>query len=225
MRREIPLIITTIAGLVFAISYFIPHMPFGEAETIFGDWVTIVQAFAIWLGVLNLLRVTGEKIHRKRPGWTYAAIVIVTMVGTIAIGIYEGFAGMNATPPSSYRDAGTTFDWIFQYLYDPLSSTMFAMLAFYISSAAYRAFRARNLEATMLLIAAFFMMGGRVPLLEQLISPFTDTLVFSKLSSWIMNFPVAGGQRAIAIGIALGIMSSSLRVILGIERSHIGGGE
>jgi len=68
-------------------------------------------------------------------------------------------------------------------------------------------------------------MGGRVPLLDQLISPITDTLVFSKLSSWIMNFPVAGGQRAIAIGIALGIMSSSLRVILGIERSHIGGGD
>jgi len=225
MRREIPLIITTIAGLVFAISYFIPHMPFGKAETIFGDWVTIVQSFAIWLGVLNLLIVTGEKIHRKRPGWIYAAIIVFTLIGTICIGLYEGFAGINANPPSSYRDAGTLFDWIFSYLYDPLSSTMFAMLAFYISSAAYRAFRARNFEATILLIAAFFMMGGRVPLLDQLISPLTDSLVFSKLSSWIMNFPVAGGQRAIAIGIALGIMSSSLRVILGIERSHIGGGD
>jgi hypothetical protein len=225
MRREIPLIITTIAGLVFAISYFIPHMPFGSAETIFGDWVTIVQAFAIWLGVLNLLWVTGEKVHRRRPEWKYGVIVIITLVATIAVGLYDGFAGLNANPPTSYRDAGTAFDWIFSYLYDPLSSTMFAMLAFYISSAAYRAFRARNLEATLLLIAAFFMMGGRVPLLDLLISPFTDTLVFSKLSSWIMNFPVAGGQRAIAIGIALGIMSSSLRVILGIERSHIGGGE
>jgi hypothetical protein len=37
-----------------------------------------------------------------------------------------------------------------------------------------------------------------------------------------MDFPQTAGQRAIMIGIALGLVSSALRVILGLERA-IGG--
>lgn len=223
MRREIPLIITSVSGLVFAISYFIPHWPFGESEAIFGDWISIVQAFAIWLGALNLVKVSSIKIQRKSEGWPYAIIIIVSLVVTIAIGMYDGFSGLRADPPYSFRDSGTHFDWIFRHFYTSLSATMFSMLAFFVASASYRAFRARNFEATLLLVAAFFVMGGRVPLFDMMLSPITDVPYFSLLADWIMNYPNVAGQRAIMIGIALGIMSSSLRIILGIERSHIGG--
>ena len=223
MRREVPLIITSIAGLVFAVSYFIPHWPFGESESIFGDWVAIVQSFAIWLGALNLLKVSFEKIQRKKENWLYPILTIVSLIATIAIGMYDGFWGLQQTPEVSFRDPGTHFDWIFVYMFTPLTSTMFSMLAFFVASASYRAFRARNFEATLLLIAAFFVMGGRVPLFDLIISPLTNYPIFSKFADWIMSFPNTAGQRAIMIGIALGIMSSSLRVILGVERSHVGG--
>ena len=223
MRREIPLIITSIAGLVFAISYFIPHWPFGDAETIFGDWISIVQSFAIWLGALNLLKVCLEKIYRKKEDALYAGVIIVSLVVTLIIGFYDGFA---AGTEASYRDAGTNFDWVYRFIYTPLTSTMFAMLAFFVASASYRAFRARNFEATLLLIAGFFVMGGRVPLFDLVLKSFTDnqTPYFSQFAGWIMTYPLTAGMTAIMIGIALGIMSSSLRIILGIERSHVGGG-
>ena len=223
MKREVPIIITTIAGLVFAVSYFIPHMPFGNAEAIFGDWVTIVQSFAVWLGVLSLTHISLQSISRRREGWQYAIITLVALYAVVGFGLYDGFSGLQATTKYGYNDAGTTFNWFYRFLYDPLSSTMFSILAFFVASASYRAFRARNLEATMLLVAAFFVMGGRVPLLDLAISPFTDRTLFSDFADWIMSYPNTAGQRAIMIGIALGIMSSSLRVILGIERSHIGG--
>lgn len=223
MRREVPLIITSVAGLVFAISYFIPHWPFGESESIFGDWISIVQSFAIWLGALNLIKVSSEKIRRKRDGWFYALLTIVSLLATLAVGFYDGFAGLKAIPTVSFRDPGTNFDWMFCHIYTPLTSTMFAMLAFFVASASYRAFRARNFEATLLLVAAFFVMGGRVPLFDLIIAPITDINYFSIFADWIMSFPNTAGQRAIMIGIALGIMSSSLRIILGIERSHVGG--
>ncbi|MGH8014563.1 MAG: hypothetical protein ACREBV_00030 [Candidatus Zixiibacteriota bacterium] len=225
MRREIPLLITSIAGLVFAVSYFIPHTPFGQAESIFGDWVSIVQAFAIWLGVLNLLKVSMEKIYRKIEDWPYSVIIIASLLGTLTVGFYSGFSGINANPQYNYSDTGTGFEWVYKYIYTALTSTMFSMLAFFVGSASYRAFRARNVQATLLLISGFLVMGGRVPLLDRISAFFTDTPVFSNLANWIMNYPNSAGQRAILIGIALGIMSSSLRVILGIERSHIGGGK
>ncbi len=224
MRRQIPILITTIAGLVFAISYFIPHDPFGESESIFGDWITIVQAFAVWLGALNLLKISFEKISNKTADWPYAAIIVVSLMGTLAIGFYDGYSGMAQDPQVSFRDPGTNFDWLYRFIYTPLSATMFSMLAFFVASASYRAFRARNVQATLLLIAGFFVMGGRVPLFDMMISPITDFPVFSWFADWIMTYPNTAGQRAIMIGIALGIMSSSLRIILGIERSHIGGG-
>ncbi|KAA3636913.1 MAG: hypothetical protein DWP97_01825 [Calditrichaeota bacterium] len=225
MRREIPLLITSIAGLVFAISYFIPHWPFGESESIFGDWITIVQSFAIWLGALNLLKVSFEKIYRKRKDSLYAGVIIFCLVATLIIGFYDGFSGLMQEPEVSFRAPGTHFDWVFVYIYTPLSSTMFAMLAFFVASASYRAFRARNFEATLLLIAAFFVMGGRVPLfdLPLLKLGISDVPYFSLFADWIMSYPLTGGMTAIMIGIALGIMSSSLRIILGIERSHVGG--
>jgi len=226
MRREIPIIITTIAGLVFAISYFIPHQPFGELESKFGDWITIVQAFAVWLGALNLLKISFEKFSRKKKAadWPYAIIIVVSLIATLAVGFYDGFSGMMQDPKVSFRDTGTNFDWLYRFIYTPLSATMFSMLAFFVASASYRAFRARNVQATLLLIAGFFVMGGRVPLFDMMISPMVDYPVFSGFADWIMTYPNTAGQRAIMIGIALGIMSSSLRIILGIERSHIGGG-
>jgi hypothetical protein len=237
MRREVPLIITTVAGLMFAIAYFIPTLD--EAEIVFTEWVTIVQACAIWLGLLNLLRVSMIKISRQEKGWFYGVLTIISLVAVLIVGFYSGFKGINADPPYSYIDSGTAFDWVFRNMYAPLNSTMFSMLAFYVASASYRAFRARNFEATLLLVAGVFVMGGRVPLFDLMVewippldwlvswvmslfsSP--DTPLFSKLADWIMTFPNTAGQRAIMIGIALGIMSSSLRIILGIERSHIGG--
>jgi len=224
MRREIPILITSVAGLVFAVSYFIPHFPFGESESIFGDWVTIVQAFAIWLGALNLIKVSWEKISRKKADWPFALLIVISLVATLLIGFIDGYRGLNAEPQYSFRDPGTSFDWLFRHVYTALTSTMFSMLAFFVGSASYRAFRARNLQATLLLIAGFFVMGGRVPLLDQMIAPIWDYPFFSHLADWIMTFPNTAGQRAIMIGIALGVMSSSLRIILGIERSHVGGG-
>lgn len=224
MRREVPLIITSIAGLVFAISYFVPLV--GDTEQAFGDWVAIVQAFAVWLGLLNLSKVSLEKIYRRRDGWLYSVLILASMLATLVVGFSSGITAINDPNFASFRDSGLAFDWIFRWMYTPLSSTMFSMLAFFVASASYRAFRARNFEATLLLIAGFFVMGGRVPLFDMLVNWVTGLQypIFSHFADWIMTYPNTAGQRAIMIGIALGIMSSSLRIILGIERSHVGGG-
>jgi hypothetical protein len=93
---------------------------------------------------------------------------------------------------------------------------MFAMLAFFIASAAYRAFRARTMEATILLAVAVVVMMGRIPVGQLLWSGLPG------LTEWIMNHPNLAVQRGIIIGAALGAASMSIRVILGIERTYLG---
>lgn len=221
MRREIPMMITAIVGFVFVIQYFIPHFPFNRLNGWFSDWFSIIGACAIWLGALNLMKISGDKVYRKSRDWGYAIVIIASFFLIVAI----GFAG-----GPGFRDFGTSFDWLYRHIYTPLSATMFALLAFFVASASYRAFRARNLEASLLLIAAFFVMIGRVPVGDAVVSAINEHIVDlpnwimpSRIASSIMNYINAAGQRAIMIGIALGIVSTSLRVILGIERAHLGG--
>jgi hypothetical protein len=102
-----------------------------------------------------------------------------------------------------------------------------------MASAAFRAFRARNTEATILLVAAALIMMGRVPLLELLAVPVPSlqpaaasaSQGLGKLTEWIMQTPNGAAQSGIIIGAALGAASMALRVILGIERGYLGLGK
>jgi len=111
---------------------------------------------------------------------------------------------------------GTIFDWFFINIYVPMQSMMFALLAFYIASAAFRAFRIRSTQAALLAITAVLVMIGRVPIGEAI---WKD---FSNFAEWIMNVPQLAGKRAILIGAALGAISTGLKVIVGLERTHLG---
>ncbi|MBD3234133.1 MAG: hypothetical protein GF315_10470 [candidate division Zixibacteria bacterium] len=218
MRREIPLILTAFVGFTYILQFFIPHAPFNQLDRMLNEWIQVIAAFAIWLGALNLMKVSLNKVSRQSENWPFALITIFGFLLTVIVGLFlSGGRG--------YQSPGTGFDYIYRNIYAPLSSTMFATLAFYVGSASYRAFRARTKEATMLLLAAFFVMLGRVPIGDYITAFLPKGYRLSDFATWIMNYPQTAGYRAIMIGIALGIVSMSLRIILGIERSHLGGEE
>ena len=214
MRREIPLIITAVVGIAFIVQYFVPHTPFDKVEHLFTDWLSIIAACAIWLGALNLLKLSFISVAKHKKDWFYSIVIIISWLTMALTGILEG---------PGFQEPGTNFDWLYNNIYTPLSATMFAMLAFYVASASYRAFRARNFQATLLLVAAFLVLSGRV-LFDEMIFGFlpADWKILSTISDFIMQVLNTAGQRAILIGIALGIVSTSLRIILGIERSYLG---
>ena len=95
-----------------------------------------------------------------------------------------------------------------------MSATMFSLLAFFIASAAFRAFRVRSIEALLLAIAAFILMLGRVPI-GNLIHP-----ALPVVADWLMEVPQNAAKRGILMGAALGVMATGFRIILGIERTY-----
>lgn len=214
MRREVPLMITAVVGLTLIIVYFVPHPPFSDIRDLFADWFGVIAAFAIYLGILSLLKINVEKIYRKKKGWLFSWVTILGFALFVAVGLMEG---------SDFGEFGTSYYYIYDRIYYPLMATMFSILAFFIGSASYRAFRARNREATLLLLAAFFVMLGRVPIGYYLSSWLPEGWRMGDVANAIMTYPQMAGQRAVMIGIALGIVSTSLRVILGIERTFLGG--
>jgi hypothetical protein len=121
---------------------------------------------------------------------------------------------------------GSWFAIAYDSMFTPLQATMFSILAFFVASASYRAFRAKNTEATLLLAAALIILLGRTFVGYWMTAWMPDSLEFltiPALSNWIMSVVNQAGQRAILIGIGLGVISTSLKVILGIERSYLGG--
>jgi hypothetical protein len=106
-----------------------------------------------------------------------------------------------------------------------MAATMFALLSFFIASAAFRAFRIRTMEAGMLAVAALIVMVGRVPVGDWLTQWLPATYRLGAVQEWIMDNPQNAAKRAILIGAALGVMATGLRVILGLERSYLSGEE
>ena len=210
-RRQLPLLITLVTGVVFAGQYYVPHPRSELMLTEVTKWLQIISGFALVLGVTSLFHVHAVKIRRREPGWGYSFVLYAGMLGTIAIGLW-------VNGKESLNGAMTAFGWIYSNMMVPLQGTMFAILAFFIASAAYRSFRARSREAALLLIAAIIVMMGRVPLGEMLLP------VSGDLTQWILNVLNASVRRAILIGVSLGAVALSLKIIFGIERAYLGGG-
>ncbi len=161
MKRQLPLVITFFVGMLVIVSQFIPHQPFGSlAETLQG-WFLIISGFAILLGQLNLLKVNIIKISRKSRNWQYYIICIVSFAVMVIAGILWGTQdqpGLLGGSEVLVSFLGRKpFDYFFKYFFENLSATMFSLLAFFMASASYRAFRARNLESSLLLISAFWL--------------------------------------------------------------------
>ncbi|MBW6513400.1 MAG: hypothetical protein K0B87_01425 [Candidatus Syntrophosphaera sp.] len=232
MKKNVPLILAFISGMLILVAGFIPHYPFAMLEETLTNWFMIISSFAILLGQSSLIQANVTRVARRSPNWQYH------LAGLISFGLMVAFGllwGMEHTPgifghgEAVVRNLGIKpFDYVFEYAYMPLSATMFALLAFYIASAAYRAFIIRSFESNLLMITAVIVMLGRTSFATLLTSWIPQSWSFLRLpeiTDFIMQYPNTAAQRAILISASLGIVGASLRIILGIERSYLGGGK
>ena len=134
MRREVPNVVTFVSGILFLLDYFI-KIPYVSENVVgqFLDWAIIVAAFALILGAANIFRIHIYKIVKGKKEWWNSLILLVAML-------------VMAVVPIIWTQQNAVYTFLFKNIFENLNGTMFALLAFYIASAAYRAFRVRTKE-------------------------------------------------------------------------------
>ena len=232
MSRSVAVLIASLAGITMVLSKFL--VPLGDAEVKVADWFNVLAAIAFVLGGANLLKMNLLAISARGPGWGYSAVTLAAFLATLGVGVLKvgvpPAAAFPNVPFSGEKDvAGSALWWLYEYAMSPITGTLFAMLAFYVASAAFRAFRAKNAAAIFLLATAFVVLLGRTyagVLATSWIphdNPWLSWLRLENLSAVIMSVFTNAGTRAMIIGIAIGVAATSLKIMLGLDRSYLGG--
>ena len=222
MRTQLPVTVAFLTGIALLISFFFDENSWiGGISSEIKIWVTIVGGFTLLLGVVSITRVNWAAVRARKEGWIYKLVTLISIFAMAIPAVWPQSWVPENWAPLFGRNEGSIYDWLFVNLDSPMMATMFATLAFYIASAAYRAFRARSPESTLLLLTATAVMLWRIPMGEAFLNLFPGNIP-EFLNTYVMNGANMAVQRGIIIGAALGAASMSLRIILGIERTYMG---
>ena len=118
----------------------------------------------------------------------------------------------------SYKHRGSFISYFNEYLYQgffvSLGAAMFSLLAFYVASAAYRAFRVKSFESALMMLAAVIVMLGQIPFGIWIWDGFPE------LRLWLLSILNSAVFRAITIGGGIAGLIIALRMWLSIETKY-----
>jgi hypothetical protein len=213
LYRLILTVITLSTGVIVLLSFVIQSETLRLLRSVFVEWTIIVVAFALLLGILNVLRVHGQRIQRGQ-GVVFSLILILAFLTVFVPGILSP-----GSVPSRFSGlagpTGSIASFAYQYVQRPLQATFFSLMAFFVLTAAWRAFRIRSAASFIMLVAAVVVLLGSIKL-----NIGVDWRLFTEARNWVMNVPAMAGARGILLGIVLGTLVAGLRLLLGIDRPY-----
>jgi hypothetical protein len=190
------MVVSQLAGPVWGLKQIL-----GGLAYLLVSWAALVAAFALLLGLVNVITVHWRQIKSRRPNAVYSVVLLVSLAVTLVVGA----GGLETT--------GLRF--IFDYILQPLESTLFALLALFIATAAFRALRVRSFDTFFFVFFAVIVLLGQVPV---------GIYLWSELpiiKDWVLDVPTLAGMRGILLGVALGAIATGLRVLMGADRPYV----
>jgi len=194
VRSFIPKIVLSAIIVITILSYFLGIVPLSNGVSIVNQYVIIMIAFSLPLGVINLVGRNIKNIQNKRQDWLLDIAMLVSLTVMTVLGIFFGVTN-------------TIYLWLYNNVNIPVGAMVMALTGLYIASAAYRSFRVRNLEGSLLLVSAIIIMLWNAPIGAALFPPILP------IGNWFNNYPLTTGNRVIFIGFALGVISLCVRYI------------
>jgi hypothetical protein len=205
LKRTLPAAVAITVGLAVLAAMFTPYPLLDVISTYLIDTAVIIAAFALFLGLLNVLRVHGRRIRERQPRRFYSFVLIAAMLLVLTLGLLP-------IPNQPSGPSQPVVRWIFENVQLPIQASLSALLVFFIVTAAYRVLRVRNAESAVMLAVALIVLGGQVTV--GLVPVLPD------LKNWILAVPAMAGVRGILLGVVLGTLLTSIRLLLGVERPY-----
>jgi len=219
-------------GAIEGVSFWI-----ADSQPVIMTLTNVIAGFMIGLGIYSLLRVHFAKIAKQQRDWAYSVVLVTSMFLMVVLG-YGDFlqrqnpANFGLADEKNWGLINYGKDLLFDGLLQNMDAGMFSIVAFYIMSAAYRAFRARSTEATILLVTALIVMLSLMGVVEFMwsgvidrISPnngLVQSLKLSAISGWLKGTIQTPAIRGIDFGVGIGLLAMGLRLWLSLEKT---GGE
>ncbi|MBN1314134.1 MAG: hypothetical protein JXA42_01655 [Anaerolineales bacterium] len=201
MKQRIPTAIAIIVGFITLLGYLIPGL---KIHHLFIRWAAILAAIAFLLGIFNLLTVHLGRIVDQKKDWLFSMFLVMSAMLVIMIGAIEGKGA-----------GGPTMTWIFENTLIPLEATAASLLVFFMTAAAFRTMRIRPGAHTFLFILTIILvLLPAIPLVATLAKP------LGQIRDWLVHVFAMAGIRGLLLGVALGTITTGLRVLLGIDRPH-----
>jgi hypothetical protein len=240
-RRALIALFTFIAGLFFAAEFFLPVNDQGKNiltdpfKKLQGS-LQVITALSLGLGTYGLIRLHLRNAVQRRAQWGYSLVLLGAFVLMAFFSIWNTLAEKQLFELKKTPFLESAFTLLFDYTLIQLDATVFSLIAFYIFSAAYRAFRIRSIEASILMFTAMVVMLGIVPLggwissaiglptaqdLQadpSILKNILYNLRLPQIANWILNALNAPVQRAIEFGIGIGALAMAIRLWLSLER-------
>lgn len=205
MKAPISTAIAIIAGIIVLLGYFIPYEGLVSIRTMMLQWAIILAAFALIVGVINLVRVHAGKIKQGKAQAVYSMVLLVSFVITVITASY-------------FTPTGTWSLWIFNNIQLPIEASLMSLLAILLIVASVRLLRRRlNTFSVIFLITALLVLIGTVPIL------FVGEIPALRLiREVIVEVPGVAGARGILLGVSLGAIATGVRVLIGADRPYGG---
>lgn len=257
-RRPIIWIVTFVSGAFFVLYQYWPQsvnfdknkeLPKGAVEnfsfwlndgnSVVGTIAQVLAAFMLGLGIFSILKIHGTKIMKQQKDWAFSVVLLVSLFAMLFFGygdfhIREATKTMDFDNPDNWGFINRGRDFLFEGLLQQMDAAMFSIIAFFILSAAYRAFRARSVEATILLGTALvvilslmgiiayawdtWLIDGHVANQPGTFHDIVTNLKLSEIAKFLRNTFQTPAITGIKFGIGLGTLSMALRIWLGLEK-------
>lgn len=206
IKRGLPIIIAITVGVITLLGLLLPASPLGALGNSLLRWAAFLAAFALLLGVLNLFTV---HLNRLFKGNGYSGVLVLSLLAVILLGVTDLIGTTSA-------GVDTAFDWI----QAPLEAAFASLLAFFLLFAGFQLLkRRRNLGAVLFSLSAVFILLSQA-LMSATFVPTSVTTILGQTATFLDQVIVTSGVRGLLIGIALGTITLTIRLLAGIERPY-----
>lgn len=199
----VALVFAVVTGVLILLGYFIPGLI--AIQTILLGWAIILTGAATLFGVFNLVLVHSNKIAGREKGAVYSAILLVSLFGTFVFGL-------------ALRPDHPAMQLVVNSIIVPVEASLMAVLAVTLVYASIRMLRRRpTVMSVVFIVTALLMLVSSATLPFGEIGPLNNLL-----RPWVQHVLALGGARGILIGVALGALTTGLRVLVAADRPYGG---